>query len=275
METMTDTLYKVLDAAQQPHHGGTGRWTKGRWRTATGPLVPCENGIHYCRRDQLVRWLGPTIWLFEDGSPGETVDAGDKMVTRKGRVVERVDAWNDVTARLLAADVAEIALRFIPGSREPFVAAIAAARGFARGEVGDKELVAASAVASAAALAAAKASWLAVTGDSAGDAARAAARASSWESSASYFTGDSAGDAARAAARASSWESSAGYSAGDSARAAARAAAWAASWSAARVGDERFVWESSAGYSAWDSARSAATRVQTEILFDYLEGRRA
>lgn len=148
--------FKVLGDRQQSHHGGTGRWVKNRWRTVDGPLEPCRNGIHYCKPEQLVQWLGPTIWLFEDGTPDETIDHGDKMVTRKGRVVERLETWNDTTARLFAADVAEEALRFIPGShQEPFVAAVNAARGFARGEIGDKERDAAWAAARDAALAAA------------------------------------------------------------------------------------------------------------------------
>ncbi len=149
-------MFKVLGERQESHHGGTGKWAKGRWRTVDGPLVPCRNGIHYCKPGHLVEWLGPTVWLFEDGSPAETVDAGDKLVTRKGRIVERVETWNETTARLFAADVAEVALRFIPGPHQkPFVAAINAARGFARGEISDKERAAAGAAAGAAAWAAA------------------------------------------------------------------------------------------------------------------------
>jgi hypothetical protein len=209
---MAELVYKVLGTDRQSYHGGTGLWRKGRARTVRGGLIACHNGIHYCRRDQLVRWIGPTIWTFEDLTPDETIDAGDKMVTRKGRIVEKIETWNDTTARLFAADVAEIALVYIPEShRDPFVAAINAARGFARGEISDKERVAARDAARAAARAAA------------GGAAWGAAWAAAWAAA-----GDAAGDAARAAA-------------GDAARAAA--------------GD-------------------AARAVQTEILFDYLEGRR-
>ena len=193
--------YKVLAADQSSHHGGSGKWRKGQWCTVDGVLVPCRNGIHYCRRDQLVQWLGSAIWLFEDGSPDETIDGGDKMVTRKGRIVERVETWNERTARLFAADCAEMALVYIPEShRDPFVAAINAARGFARGEIGYKEL--------------------------------AAARAAAWAA---------AEATARATARAT---------------AARDAAARDAAWAAARA----------------TAARDAARAVQTEILFEYLDG---
>jgi len=208
------TLYKVLGEDQLSHHGGSGRWKKGRWRSVKGELSPCNNGIHYCRPDQLVHWLGPQIWVFEDGTPNETIDAGDKMVTRKGRVVEQLETWNDCTARLFAADCAETALRFIPGPHQaPFVVAINAARGFARGEIGDKERAAAGAAAGAAAWAAAGAAARAA----AGAAARAAARAAAWAA---------ARDAAGAAARAAAW-----------------AAAWDAAWDAARAEQTRILFE--------------------------------
>ena len=198
--------FKVLGDNKTSYHGGDGRWVKNRWRTAEGDLVPCENGIHYCRQDQLVRWLGPQIWLFEDGTPDETLDAGDKLVTRKGRVVQRLDTWNETTARLFAADCAEAVLQLIPESRrEPFTAAVAAARGFARGEISDEERAAAWDAAGAAARAAA---W-AAAGAAAGAAAWAAARGAAWAV---------AWDAARAAARAVAW---------DAARAATGAAAGA------------------------------------------------
>jgi len=187
--------FKVLGDNKTSYHGGDGRWVKNRWRTAEGDLVPCENGIHYCRQDQLVRWLGPQIWLFEDGTPDETRDAGDKLVTRKGRVVQRLDTWNETTARLFAADCAEAVLQLIPESRrEPFTAAVAAARGFARGEISDEERAAAR------------------------DAAWAAARAAAWGAA-----GAAARAAAWAAARAAAWAAT-----GAAAWAAARAAAWAA-----------------------------------------------
>jgi hypothetical protein len=152
-DSLIHSRFKVLGSNQESHHGGTGKWRKGQWRSVKGELVPCSNGIHYCKPDHLVSWLGPTIWLFEDGTPDETVDHGDKLVTRKGRIIERVGTWNETTARLFAADCAEAVLHLIPGShQEPFVAAINAARGFARGDIGDKERDAAGAAAGAAAV---------------------------------------------------------------------------------------------------------------------------
>ena len=37
-----DTLVKMLDADRMPAHGGSGQWPEpGRWRAATGRLIPC------------------------------------------------------------------------------------------------------------------------------------------------------------------------------------------------------------------------------------------
>src|SRR3990170_3951984 len=105
---MNETLYKVLGTRQSAFHGGDGRWTKGRWRSVKGELVPCESGLHLCRLKDLRDWLGPQIWIAE--YEGERLDSGNKVVVRRARIVERTP-WNDRTARLFACDCAERALR--------------------------------------------------------------------------------------------------------------------------------------------------------------------
>lgn len=98
-------LYKVTDANGYSMHGGTGKWTPGKWRSVRGDLVPCEHGLHLCRPQDLVHWLGPVIWEAE--VDGEVIEQGDKVVARCARVVRRVDTWNERTARLFAAWCAE------------------------------------------------------------------------------------------------------------------------------------------------------------------------
>jgi hypothetical protein len=133
--------YKVLGENRQAYYGGSGGWAPNRWRSAGGGrLEPCKYGIHFCGRDQLVMWLGPQIWVFEDGSPDETIDAGDKLVTRRGRVVLQLETWNARSARLFATDCAESVLDLIPRARRaPFANAVRVARAFARGEATDQE----------------------------------------------------------------------------------------------------------------------------------------
>ena len=180
----TEQLYKVTDEQGRAMHGGTGQWRKNRWRSVRGELVPCLRGLHLCREQDLVSWLGPVIWRAE--YDGELIEAEGKVVARRARVTERLTTWNERTARLFAADCAEHVLPIFekkhPGDSRPRDA-IAVARRFANGEATRKELDAARAAAWAAARAAA---WAA-----AGDAAGAAAGAAAWAA---------AGDAARAAA---------------------------------------------------------------------------
>jgi hypothetical protein len=101
-----NTLYKVLDGGKSCH-GGSGTWTPGKWRRVRGEVIACVRGIHYCRGAQVLPWLGPELWLFEDGSDDHDDWAG-KCVTRRGRVTERIETWNERTARLFAVDRARI-----------------------------------------------------------------------------------------------------------------------------------------------------------------------
>jgi len=199
--------YKVLGSDRMPFHGGRGQWPEpGEWLSVSGPLVPCQHGLHVCTRDQLVRWLGPQIWRVE--VDGDVLDAGDKCVVHRARLISRFNAWNARTQRLFACDCAEAVVHLCGADPRP-AEAIRVARLYAHGMASGKEL------------------------DAARDAAWDAAR-------------DAAGVAAGAAA---------GAAAGDAARTAA------AAWAATRDVD-------------WGAAEDGVWDAQTDILFDYLEGRR-
>jgi hypothetical protein len=197
--TATTALYKVLGEGQTSYHGGSGKWTKNRWRSVSGDLMPCENGLHLCRRQDLLTWLGPEIWEAE--YEGELVEADDKVVVRRARIVRKLDTWNERTARLFAADCAERVLPIFekqyPTDARPRKA-IEAARAFANGTIGQEERDAAWDAAWAAWIAArdardaAWAAWIAAR----------AARDAAWAAwiAARAAAGDAAGDAARDAA---------------------------------------------------------------------------
>ena len=82
----------------------------GRWVKANGDLIACENGIHAVTPGQARDWLRPECYIIELG--GRVIDAGDKLVSRRGRLLRRVDSWNDCTAQLFAADCAAHVLKF-------------------------------------------------------------------------------------------------------------------------------------------------------------------
>src|SRR5690606_17865329 len=128
---------------------GDGTWhlpdggRPGMWMPEITGLVPRQRGYHVATIDQLVDWLGPE--LFEVECRGEHVDHGDKHVFGQARLVRRIDAWNDRTARLFAADCAERVLPVFefccPGDMRPR-RAIDVARAFADGQATVEDLAA-------------------------------------------------------------------------------------------------------------------------------------
>ena len=146
----TTKLYKVLDEDGRAFHGGNGAWSlpdgrkMGAWMPPVkGELVLCENGYHLCRRQDLIRWLGPVIYVAE--ARGRTIHDDTKVVAREARLVRRLDTWNETTARLFAADCAEHVIGNIKDAQIKLAAvkAIEAARAFARSEIDDAALSAA------------------------------------------------------------------------------------------------------------------------------------
>jgi hypothetical protein len=244
--------YKVLAEDGAAFHGGTGVWREGVWRSVRSDLVPCKRGLHLCREQDLIRWLGPVIWEAEVHPDATIIEAEDKIVVSKARIVRRVDAWDERSARLFAVDCAEAVVHFCGNDPRPREA-IAVTRRFAIGEATKEELDAARDAARDAAWAAAMdAAWAAAM-----DAAWAAARDAAW---------DAARDAARAAAWAAAWDAArrdaAWAAAMDAAWDAARDAAWAAAWAAA--------WDAAKRDAAWAAAWAAARATQTTLLMRYL-----
>ena len=201
--------YKVLSEKGAAYHGGKGRWSlptknkPAKWMPEIGDISPCERGYHLCRRNDLIEWLGPVIWLVEPG--GIIVEAGNKVVTNRARLIKQLN-WDKRIARLFAADCAEHVLCYFeeryPEDKRPRNA-IDITRKFANGQATQKDLAAWDSARAAAAWAA----WDAA-GDAARDAAWAAASAAAgdaWDSARAAewaAARDAAGDAARDAARA-------------------------------------------------------------------------
>jgi len=239
-------LYKVLNADGSVCNGGTGKWPlprngePGEWHWVRGPLVPCENALHLCRREDLIYWLGPAIFAAESAGD-EWLEEKSKVCVRRARLVHHIETWNERTARLFAADCAE---HVLPNWERLYASdyrvrkTIETARLFARGEVDIYAL---------------RAAYLAAL-----SAARSASAALS--ASAAYLAADSA---------------SAAYLAADSAAYLAADSASAAYWDlAARSASAALSAALSASAAYWDlAAYSAECRWQTDRLFDHLEGR--
>ena len=146
------TLYKVLNEDVIGQYSGV-QWNlprgnhPGDWMpNVEGELSICENGYHLCREQDLVYHLGPEIYEIESASevlevPGHT----DKVLTAGPvRLIRKIEAWNERTARLCAADFAEHVLHIyenkFPGDSRARKT-IEAGRLYANGKI-DKEALA-------------------------------------------------------------------------------------------------------------------------------------
>jgi hypothetical protein len=253
-------VYKFLNGREAPNVPGY-RYRLGHWREVQGPLVVCRNGIHLLRSEHLSRWSARDLYRAE--YDGELLEAGDKIVVRRARIVEHLKGWTERTARLAAVDFAEAVLPIFgahyPDDDRPRKA-IEAARGYVNGLIGRDALRAARAASAASA-----------------DAARAAARAAADAAAdaAAYAAASAAADAAYAAASAAAYAAAdaadaaayyASAASADAARAAAYAAADAAASASAADDDD--------AYYAYYPARAAAYAAQGEIILDYAYGRR-
>ncbi len=182
------TYYKTLSADGRSCHGGKSKWSlpalrpdgsykPGRWMPPIEDIKPCVRGYHVFERQNVLAWLGET--MYEAEARGATIDHDDKTVCESARLLRPVPGYNARTLRLYACRVAEDVLPLYeaehPEDDRPRHA-IETARRYAEGEVTLGELAAAS----DAALAATRDAALAATRDAALAAARDAALAAAW-----------------------------------------------------------------------------------------------
>jgi hypothetical protein len=72
----------------------------GQWLAAAAPVELCRAGVHGLLPDVLATWIAQELWRVEfDG--GRELAPGI-VVAPRGRLLGRVEAWNDQTAREFA-----------------------------------------------------------------------------------------------------------------------------------------------------------------------------
>jgi hypothetical protein len=87
--------YKFLRA------DGTGVFTRFEWPLPDGrpgawvetDPDPCRAGIHACRRGDLPYWAGRALYEIE--LDGDVIEHRTKVIAPRGRLLRRIDAWND------------------------------------------------------------------------------------------------------------------------------------------------------------------------------------
>jgi len=106
-----------------PSPGGAGPWL-----AADAPLAVCRSGVHACLKDQLAFWLHEELWQVE--LEGELRSGLDCVVSPRGRLLARVDAWSESGgAHRFAAAVRDHATALIderpPAERDAFLGYVA------------------------------------------------------------------------------------------------------------------------------------------------------
>jgi len=108
---VSDSVYalKFLDAGAIGPYSGF-RWPKprgsrpGKWVHVDGDLDMCKRGIHACTFAQATRWLREECYVIE--LRDVVSDDGAKLLARSGRLVRRVDSWDQRAMVRFAADCA-------------------------------------------------------------------------------------------------------------------------------------------------------------------------
>jgi hypothetical protein len=89
--------YKFLSPDRVALFSGI-RWPEpGTWLQADAEIERCVSGIHAVHPDGLLAWLDDELWTCE--LAGVVEDDGHELVADRGRLLERVAAWNETTAR--------------------------------------------------------------------------------------------------------------------------------------------------------------------------------
>ena len=140
------TYYKVLDG-QQSCYGGSATWQLWQWMPEIKNITLCSRGYHLCQDEQVLKWLGQTIYEAEIHPNAMVIKASDKIIVSCCRIVRLCEGWTERTARLFACTCASHALRrearvgCKPDSRT--YTAIRVARQFAKGQASAEEMVSA------------------------------------------------------------------------------------------------------------------------------------
>jgi hypothetical protein len=92
--------YKFLSADRLGLFSGV-RWPEpGTWLEADAEVERCVSGIHALYPQGLLGWIDDELWTCE--LDGVEEDDGRELVARRGRLLERVDAWDETAAHAFA-----------------------------------------------------------------------------------------------------------------------------------------------------------------------------
>ncbi len=92
-----------------PADGAPGSWVDAR-------VDPCRSGVHACRVAELPLWVAPVLYEIE--LDGDIVEQRWKVVAARGRLLRRIEEWDDqlrdAYTRMCADRAHELALGATP-----------------------------------------------------------------------------------------------------------------------------------------------------------------
>ena len=83
--------------------GGVGLFSEfawpppGQWVDTQQDVVDCLSGVHALRFEQLLDWIDDELWEVELG--GAITERESMLVAERGRLVRRVEEWDEAAAR--------------------------------------------------------------------------------------------------------------------------------------------------------------------------------
>ena len=102
---------------------GTSVFTSFRWPLPDGgpgdwvdaEVDPCRSGIHACRTADLPYWVGRALYEIELDGPIH--EEPTKVVAMRGRLLRRVDAWDEAARDAYTRMCADRGLELVRGAR--------------------------------------------------------------------------------------------------------------------------------------------------------------
>jgi hypothetical protein len=89
--------YKFLSSDRVGLFSGVMWPEPGTWLEGDAEVERCVSGIHVLHPDGLLGWIDDELWTCEVA--GIVEDDGGEVVAGRGRLLERVAAWNETSAR--------------------------------------------------------------------------------------------------------------------------------------------------------------------------------
>jgi hypothetical protein len=91
-------------------NGGPGAWVESE-------VVTCRSGVHACRLIDLPYWVAPRLYEIELEGPIDRQSI--KIVAPRGRLIHRIDRWNDETREAYSQMCVARARELVAAAPEP------------------------------------------------------------------------------------------------------------------------------------------------------------